>query len=114
MAGTTRFVVSLDDDMLDLSVSQQNTHCASTLHEVPRVLKDQVIGLACLESLCMGVSHQQLIDDDSGALIHQSRWGGLVVYATRFVRISSLETEIDKTPAAGHGNLHDSYADLFS
>src|SRR5215472_507924 len=94
-----RMQMSLDDDVLHLGVSEQDGYLAAAVHPVAGVLENEVVADGRLQRPVVGMTHQQPVENEPGALIDDRRRGGLLVNGHGLVGIDDLISQVEKSPA---------------
>src|SRR4249919_4125483 len=105
--------MSLHDDVLHLRIAEQNSHLGTSAHPVAGVLEHEVIVDGRLQLALMGMTHQQLVDDEPGALIDDRRRSLPLVNRNGLVWIDDLIPQVEKPSAPGHGHPNEPYAAAF-
>src|SRR6516164_9322090 len=94
--------MSLDDDMLHLGVAEQDGYLAAAVHPVSGVLENEVVADGRLQLPLVGMTHQQPVEDEPGALIDDRRRRLRLVNGQRLVGIDDLISQVEKSPAPGY------------
>src|SRR5215831_15132290 len=93
--------LSLDDDVLHLGVAEQDGYLAAAAHPVAGVLEDEVVADGGLQLPVVGMTHQQPVEDEPGALIDDRRGRPGLVHGHGLVGIDDLISQVEKSPAPG-------------
>src|SRR5262249_41462788 len=94
--------VSLDDDVLHLGVAEQDGDLAAAAHPVTGVLENEVVADGRLELPLVGMTHQQPVEDEPGALVDDRRRRPGLVNRRGLAGIDDLISQVEKSPAAGY------------
>src|SRR5690242_3373254 len=93
--------LSLDGDVLHLGVTEQDGYLAAAAHPVTGVLENEVVADGRLQLPVVGMTHQQLADDEPGALIDDRRRRLGLVNGHGLAGVDDLISQVEKSPAAG-------------
>src|SRR5262249_39678099 len=94
--------MSLDDDVLHLGVAEQDGYLAAAAHPVTGVLENEVVADGRLQLSLVGMTHQQPVEDEPGALVDDRRRRLGLVNGHGLAGIDDLVSQVEESPAPGH------------
>src|SRR6266436_1746820 len=101
--------MSLDDDVLHLGVAEQDGYLAAAAHPVTGVLENEVVADGRLQLPVVGMTHQQPVEDEPGALVDDRGRRLVLVNGHGFVGIDDLISQVEKSPAPGYRHPDEPY-----
>src|SRR5262249_4876295 len=105
-----RTQLSLDHDVLHLRVAEQDGYLAAAAHPVAGVLEDEVVADGRLQLPVVGMTHQQPVEDEPGALIDDRRGRLRLVHGHGPVGVDDLISQVEKSPTPGDRHANEPHA----